>query len=50
MTLMRKTKKVMAIALMSLLIGANTIPVLAVTAPSEKEEVVYIGTDASCDV
>lgn len=50
MTLMRKTKKVMEIALMSLLIGANTIPVLAVTAPSEKEEVVYIGTDASGDV
>lgn len=47
---MRQTKKVMAMALMSLLLSSNTVPVLAVTAPSEKEEVVYIGTDASGNV
>lgn len=47
---MRQTNKVMAIALMSFLIGTNTVPVIAAQTPSEKEEVIYVGTDASGDV
>ena len=42
-----KHKKVIAATLSVLLIGSLTVPAFAETTPSEKEEVIYIMTDAS---
>lgn len=42
-----KLQKIAAAALAALLVGALSAPALAKTAPSEKEEVIYILTDAS---
>lgn len=47
---MRQTKKVMAMALIGLLVCSNATPAFAAAAPSENEEVVYIITDAAGDV
>ena len=44
---MKTVRKITAAALSVLLLGALTAPVFAETAPSQKEEVIYIMTDAS---
>ena len=44
---MKYTKKIAATALSLLILGSCTIPALAASTPSEKEEVIYVMTDAS---
>ena len=44
---MKRIQKIMAAALSVLLLGSLTVPAFAAEVPSEKEEVIYIITDAS---
>ena len=44
---MKSVRKITAAALSALLLGSLTVPVFAETASSQKEEVIYIMTDAS---
>ena len=44
---MKRMQKYTAAALAALLLGASTVPAFADTAPSAKEEVIYVMTDAS---